>query len=336
MGRPKAEEKTFTAPTARKSDIVKALETLAPTVNKGQPGDVDRKISDNLESKLIALLNAVAPAAIKDDELAEKMYQKLLKNPFSRCKLEHIHTARAFKYGHAQFGPTYWYKEGPNLAKKLKNQSDRRKFRQGLRSDVDFVNQLNLINLDSLMADGDPEKLPIVKIDDPVRPSELFECLRTAPPLKILELFNEQKAQNIKNSLDAISGVMHFGQSMAAYFAQDDALEPALAAVCEVLRSDPNIGSVLKKRCSTFMAVAQCYQKQRSPQDVDLSTTPHSQQNSHQNNRVTPRRPSSRYARGLCFAFQNRGCPRGRSCNFTHKCNRCGSFEHGASACSSG
>ena len=162
------EEKSFIAPTLSKSDIVKALETLAPTVDKGQSGDVASKISDNLESKLIALLNAGAPAAIKADELAEKMYQNS-SNPFSRSKFEHIHTTRAFKYGHAQFGPTYCYKEGPNLASKLKNQSDRQKFRQGLRSDVDFVNQLNLINLDSLLINGDPKNLPLAKIDDPVR-----------------------------------------------------------------------------------------------------------------------------------------------------------------------
>ena len=69
------EEKSFTAPTLSKSDIVKALETLAPTVDIGQPGDVASKISDNLESKLIALLNVGEPAAIKAVELAEKMYQ---------------------------------------------------------------------------------------------------------------------------------------------------------------------------------------------------------------------------------------------------------------------
>ena len=82
MGRPKTEEKSFTAPTSSKSDLVKALETLAPTVDKGQSGDVASKIFDNLESKFMALLNAVAPAAIKADELAEKIYQKLLKIRF--------------------------------------------------------------------------------------------------------------------------------------------------------------------------------------------------------------------------------------------------------------
>ena len=156
------------------------------------------------------------------------------------------------------------------------------------------------------------------------------------PPLKLLELFDEQKAQNIKDSLETISGVLHFGLSMADYFAQDDALEPALAAVCEVLRSNPNIGSVLKKRCASFMAIAQCYQKQRSPQDVDLSSPPRSLKTAKndQNAPVNPKRSSFRYTKGLCFPFQNRGCFR-TNCNFTHKCNKCGSFEHGASACSS-
>ena len=79
------EEKSSTATTLSKSDIVKALETLAPTVDKGQSGDVASKISDNLQSKLIALLNAGAPAAIKAGDLAEKVPHS--KNPFSRCKL---------------------------------------------------------------------------------------------------------------------------------------------------------------------------------------------------------------------------------------------------------
>ena len=100
----------------------------------------------------------------------------------SRCKLEHIHAARAFKYGHSQFGPKNWYKEGPGLAFKLKNQNHRRKFRQGLRSDVDFVNQLNVMNLRSLLIDGDQQNLALAKLDDPVQPRELFECLGAAPP----------------------------------------------------------------------------------------------------------------------------------------------------------
>ena len=47
--------------------------------------------------------------------------------------------------GYAQFGPKYWYKETKNIAKKFKSQSDRRKFRMGLKGLVDFINQLNIM-----------------------------------------------------------------------------------------------------------------------------------------------------------------------------------------------
>ena len=43
---------------------------------------------------------------------------------------------------------------------------------------------------------------------------------------------------------------------MADYFAHDDALEPALAVLCEVLRNAPNIGTVLSNKCQTFLGLA--------------------------------------------------------------------------------
>ena len=57
---------------------------------------------------------------------------------------------------------------------------------------------------------------------------------------------------------------------MTDYFAHDDALEPALAVVCGVLRINPNIGSQLRQSKTSFLSLAQCYQKQRSPEDEYL------------------------------------------------------------------
>ena len=54
---------------------------------------------------------------------------------------------------------------------------------------------------------------------------------------------------------------------MADYFARDDALEPALAVVCEVLRNTEDIGGLLEKRGATFLSLAQPYEKECSKED---------------------------------------------------------------------
>ena len=93
--------------------------------------------------------------SVKDDfAFSQKTFQKLLRDPTARSKLEALHIAKGFKYGLAQFGPKHWYKDAPLLATKLKSQSDRRKFRQGLKGDVEFVNYLNVQNLRNLLDSG--------------------------------------------------------------------------------------------------------------------------------------------------------------------------------------
>ena len=51
------------------------------------------------------------------------------------------------------------------------------------------------------------------------------------PPIKISEFFNRDKAAEILKKLEKISSLAHFSQSMADYFARDDALEPALSVL---------------------------------------------------------------------------------------------------------
>ena len=84
----------------------------------------------------------------------EKIFKKLLNNPTARTNLASIHEARAHKYGHIQFGPKTWYKEAVNISRKLTSQEDRRKFRQGLRGESDFLNQLNMHDLMKSLVDS--------------------------------------------------------------------------------------------------------------------------------------------------------------------------------------
>ena len=69
------------------------------------------------------------------------VFKKLKNNISARSNLSEIHSARSHKYGHVQFGPKSWYKESSNISEKLTSQEDRRKFRQGLKCNVDFLNQ---------------------------------------------------------------------------------------------------------------------------------------------------------------------------------------------------
>ena len=88
--------------------------------------------------------------------------------------------------------------------------------------------------------------------------------IKNVPPLKILELINGDKVKEITDLVKRISTLSHFSQSMTDYFAHDDAVEPALAVLCEVLRTGPDVGAVLKDNYTNFLGLAQKYQKLRS------------------------------------------------------------------------
>ena len=50
---------------------------------------------------------------------SEFMFNELRKDSVLRSRVENIHAARAHPYDAAQFGPKFWYKENPAIAKKL-------------------------------------------------------------------------------------------------------------------------------------------------------------------------------------------------------------------------
>ena len=293
--------------------------------------------SSEFQRKILDLLDSAAPGTVSEANKCEFMYNKLRKDPVARSRLENIHAARAHRYGAAHFGQKFWYKENQTIAKKLKTQAHRRKFRQALRADLDFINQLNLMDLEETLERGEVEALNLLKLEEPVTPSELFSSLKNVPLQKIMQLINESTAKKVSELLKKISDLAHFSQSMADYFAHDDALEPALAVLCEVLRNAPDIGKILNNNCQTFLGLANCFQKLRSEEDHDVQSTTTTRKSAGKN-AMKPRqlRPSSHlpYRPGLCFRFQSlAGCHR-NNCDFAHSCASCNSQEHGKSQCS--
>ena len=303
-------------PSDQKSEFVSKLKKLL-RAEEGGNGKESVKFSNKFEDTILNLLEAVQPKEFNVEHF-ENVYKKLLKDPLARSQLENLHAARAFKYGYAQFGPKYWYKETKNIAKKFKSQSDRRKFRMGLKGLVDFINQLNIMDLEKLFEKGEPEGFKLLKLQKPVAPETFCKYLEHVPPLKLIEFVNQGKATKIRKALKKISSLAHFSQSMTDYFARDDALEPALAVICEGLRDNEDIGGLMEKKAASFLSWAQPYEKERSAEDHD----------------VTSRRKVSKTANKslLCFNFQNGTC-RLRECHFKHSCRYCGSAGHGEFKC---
>ena len=110
----------------------------------------------------------------------------------------------------------------------------------------------------------------------------------------------------------------HFSQSMTDYFARDDALEPALAVICEVLRDSDDIGGLMDKKAASFLSLAQPYEKERSAEDHDMT----SQKKVFKTANQKP--PCFSFQKGVCY-FKN--------CHYKHECSKCGSGRHGANKC---
>ena len=282
------------------------------------------QFSKQFQDRILSLLEASTTPSKYDTEHFEKVYKKLDNDPKARSRLENLHAARAHKYGYAHFGPKSLFRESTNVAKKLKSQAERRKFRAGLKGLVDFLNQLNIRDLERLLQNGDTQGFNTLKMPMPVLPETVLGSLEHAPPLKIMQCINKQKATDIQNLLGRISSMAHFSQSMTDYFAHDDALEPALAVVCEVLRNNAEVSETIGKN-TTFLSLAQPYEKHRSEADHDVVGRDRSKPSAYAGR--------SRRRRGVCLYFQNGTCVR-KVCPFEHNCEQCGSSRHGKNRCS--
>ena len=126
----------------------------------------------------------------------EALFKKLKNNVKARSKLSTIHAARSHKYGHVQFGPKSWYKESDNISEKLTEQGDRRKFRQGLKCNVEFLNQLNMHDLMKILITGE-QKLGSLHKSTCTKLGNIFDCLKDIPIVDILRLIDAQKAEKI-------------------------------------------------------------------------------------------------------------------------------------------
>ena len=167
--------------TVVNSQFIKELQKLV-TPADGGTGSVSVHFIQKLVEKIIGLLGSSSSAGNFNPEHFEYIYDKLLRDPLARARIENLHAARAHKYGHAQFGPKHWYRDSLNMAKKWKSQNDRRKFRIGLKGLIDFLNQLMMIDCKKLLNSGVSRGFKPLKIPVPIFPETLCDYLKDAPP----------------------------------------------------------------------------------------------------------------------------------------------------------
>ena len=140
-------------PTEERSEFMDALRKLVPPKDKGSESALGQ--FSEYQKKILSLLGASKTPTKSGVEHFEQIYEKLQTDPLARSRLENLHAAKAHKYGHAHFGPKSWYKESTFLATRFKSQADRRKFRAGLKALIDFLNQLNIMDLEKAFQKGE-------------------------------------------------------------------------------------------------------------------------------------------------------------------------------------
>ena len=189
------------SPTKEKSAFMDALKKLVPPEEGGTEASTV-KFSEKFQNKILNLLETANASSKFNFEHFEQIFKKVQSDPLARSRLENLHAARAHKCGHAHYGPKSWYKESTALAKKFRSQADRRKFRVGLKGLIDFLNQLNIMDLENSLQEGVSEGFNLFKIPTPVHPENFCKYLENVPVMKLIEFVNSQKAEKIKSAVE--------------------------------------------------------------------------------------------------------------------------------------
>ena len=250
-----------------------------------------------------------------------KLYPKL------RQSLPSINSARAFKYGSRAFGQKSWYRENFDIAKGLKTNADRRKFRFGLKSNVDFLIQLDI------------ESLKICLNENTFTPGNhpLPDTLSDGSFLSTMRLLDPNRFNKFCTIFNRIQANLDFTQSLSDYFATDEMLEPALMVISDAIRRNLNLRTALHG--GSVAASAVMYRHRASPYDRDFAArgsptrewrTPKTS-SGFRTKSGTPR--LAKYPIGACWSFQTNNVCTKTGCTYDHSCCHCFSKLHGKESC---
>ena len=275
-----------------------------------------------------------------DESFSPTINRKLfeLENRFGHIHktLSSLNSAKSLQYGSKFFGMQKWYTDDFNVSQKMQTNVDRRKFRFGLKSNVDFLIQLDIENLIFfLTTKGEKNAENCI-------PKQNINTVSDGSFTDLMQKSNGVRLKSIEKILRRLRSNTNFTQSLSQYFAMDDMIEPVTCVINEALRRGPDLGASL--RGGTVASCAQVYRHMASTYDHDRSETVGRRNNfrkgryssSKQNSRFNSENTWSRSGNnsGFCFEFQNRGKCTRNYCFYVHKCQTCKSTSHGSSQCS--
>ena len=261
------------------------------------------------------------------------LFKTLIKFPTLRKSLPSINSARAFKYGSRSFGKKRWYRETFDVVSGLKSNADRRKFRFGLKSNVDFLIQLDLESLKTCLLDKSFEpRTSATSGTNPLSDGSFLDTMRQ---------MDYTRFKKFCTLLNRIQANLHFTQSLSEYFATDDMLEPALMVVSDAIRR--NLDLEISLRGGSVAANALTYRHRASPRDREFSSRrpPHQEsraqsyrsKSSNFSSRKTHVSEAPKYPIGSCWYFQATGVCNKTDCEYDHACCKCHSKLHGKDSC---
>ena len=272
-------------------------------------------------------LSALGKFAVDDPARLDRLsLANLRENKRARNNLAALNAARTCLFGARQLGSRKWYMDKPGIASRLKTQTQRRQFRLGLIANLAFYNKLNITDLHSMFCSGDPSGLASLSATTPTTIPALRSVAAATSPYDMLRILAPEKAGLLDSTLRQISALADYVQSLCGYLAANEALEPAHAVICKLLRTGADFEGAV---ASSPIHVAPAAMAPLCPHpDVDgvLQKKPTST--------LARRRPLQFFQRGYCFAFQNGTCTN-PSCPYKHLCSRCQAPGHGMRACSS-
>ena len=236
-----------------------------------------------------------------------------------------VNLARSYKYGSKPFGQKKWYKDDFDVVSGLRSNEARRKFRFGLKTNIEFLIQLDLENLkECLTKAGFPLESTL--------PENSHKILSNGSFLDLMRKANQKNFNEFCKIFNRVLSNMHFSQSLSEFFATDDMLDPALSLISEAIRNGPNLNTTL--RGGSFASAALIYRHRAPKRDHDFcsiftsarSTRP--SVNSQKKVKFEPKEDDKQdvFTRGYCHRFQLTNKCEKKDCTYRHKCCTCQRF----------
>ena len=190
------------------------------------------------------------------------IFSATCKFSYIQRSLASIYNAKPHVYSNTFFGLKKFYGDEFDFKSSL-HPNDRRKIRFGLKSNVDFIIQLDFHILMDLLTKPDQTIQRFTTWLDFPENTHFPDDSHFG----LLKLANPTECRRLHLILKRVISNMHFSQSMSGFLASESAIEAAKIVVTEAVKRGPDLGSFL--RGGSFASCVQVYRNLSSQFDYD-------------------------------------------------------------------